>query len=399
MNKDLFDKKLAERMQSHEMQPDDALWSRIETTLDSGSMIVPSAPKKRLFSIVSAISAAAAVLLVAFLLLNNNEPVELLKTPIEPKVAKGEVPTNDESVMESVVVAENEAPVREKRVQSVFSSPSNSSVEVVEVADDEEEKVVSKTIPESSEVKESKERRSVATRTAVPNQSPTTKSYNERIQAKRSGKGSMSINVSGAANFSSSSSVVGNNSGVLAPLKSMNHNNVPSLYSAKKENREWTHNMPLSFAVTFQKMITRKIGIETGLTYTYLYSKSAAENRLDQDIKQRLNYLGVPLSVVYSIAEGKRFGAYAKFGFMVDKALSAKATSYFEDKSQSYDLSRKGVQFSSMLQVGGAYNINNLLSLYIEPTVSYYFDSEQPVSYRTDNDFGFSALVGVRFKF
>lgn len=399
MNKELFDQKLAERMQSHEMQPDDAIWSRIETTLDSGSMIVPSAPKRRLLSIVSAMTAAAAVLLVAFLLLENNEPVKLLKTPVEPKVARGEVPTNDESVMESVVVAQNEVPEREKRVQSVFSSPSSSSDVVMEVVETEEENVVCKTIPESSAREESKERRSVATRVAVTNQPPTTRSYNERTQVKRNGKGSMSINVSGAANFSSSSSVVGNNSGVLAPLKSINHNNVPSLYSAKKENREWTHNMPLSFAVTFQKMFTRKFGIETGLTYTYLYSKSAAENRLDQDIKQHLNYLGVPLSVVYSIAEGKRFGAYAKFGFMVDKALSAKATSYFDDKSQSYDLSRKGVQFSSMLQVGGAYNINNLLSLYIEPTVSYYFDSEQPVSYRTDNEFGFSAIVGVRFKF
>lgn len=398
MSKDVFDKKLAARMQSQKMQPDDALWSRIESTLDSAPVVI--APRKRFLSAVSTISAVAAILLLSFLLLNKNEPVEIITLPVEPLVAKSEVPTNENRVDEAVVVTQSVTPVREKVAKPVLLSSAEAPVKVVnrgktapqEEADQKESPVVT-TIPEK------KEQRSFATKSAAVGDQTPTKTYNERFQLKKGGKGSMSVNVSGAANFSSSSSVVGNNSGMLAPLKSMNHNKVPSLYTARNNNREWKHNMPLSFAVTFQKMFTRKIGIETGISYTYLYSKSAAENQLDQDIKQRLNYLGIPLSIVYSIAEGKRFGAYAKFGLMVDKALSAKATSYFEEKSQSYDLSRKGVQFSSMLQVGGAYNINHYLSLYLEPTVSYYFESNQPVSYRTDNDFGFSANVGVRFKF
>lgn len=378
MSRDIFDKKLADRMHSQEMQPDDAIWSRIESTLDATPIVM--VPKRRnILPIVSTLS-AAAILLLSFLLLNNNTPKEVLK----PIIASSEEVVKIDSVKEVVaVVAQYVAPKREERV----------TPQPVAVKEEEVEEVEPK--PKPVEDAEPTAVRSVKSRAAVNSEQP--KSYNERFQQKKKSDGGYSINVSGAANFSSSTSIIRNNSSVVSQVMSIDNKNSISMYSAKNDKREWEHNIPLSFSVSVQKMFTRKIGIEAGLTYTYLSSESKAEGKLDQDLKQQLNYLGIPISVVYSIADGKRFGVYGKIGFMVDKALSATAKSYFNDKNKSYDLSTKGVQWSSTLQVGGQYHINRHMSLYLEPTVSHYFGSNQPISYRTENDFGFSAIVGLRF--
>lgn len=386
MNRDIFDEKLAQRMQSQQMQPDDAIWSRIESTLDATPMVITS-KQRNIIPLVSTLSAVAAILLLSFLLLNNETPSEVIKTEIQPIVAHSEEVIKIDSVKDVRIVAQYVAPKRKERssVQPV----------VIEEKKEEEEEAEIEPVEEAKPTTVRSVRSSSAVNSNQP--APTGHSYNERFKSKKKGNSGYAINVSGAANFSSTTSIVRNNSNVVSPVLSIDNKHSVSLYSTKQGKREWKHNIPISFSVSVQKMFTRKIGIETGITYTYLSSESKAEGKLDQDLKQRLNYIGIPISVVYSIADGKRFGVYGKIGFMVDKALSATAKSYFNDKSKSYDLSTEGVQCSSTLQVGGQYHINRYMSLYLEPTVSYYLDSKQPVSYRTENDFGFSAIIGLRF--
>ena len=51
------------------------------------------------------------------------------------------------------------------------------------------------------------------------------------------------------------------------------------------------------------------------------------------------------------------------------------------------------------LSVGVSYRFYRDWSLYLEPRYSYYFDNNQPVSYRTENMTLIGVGAGVRFEF
>lgn len=58
-----------------------------------------------------------------------------------------------------------------------------------------------------------------------------------------------------------------------------------------------------------------------------------------------------------------------------------------------------GLQWSLNLSIGVSYRFYRDWSLYLEPRYSYYFDNNQPVSYRTENMTLIGVGVGVRFEF
>lgn len=396
MDRDKLDKKLSERFQSIEMAPDGDMWSRIEKTLDTPATVVTK-PRRRLIPIISSVGIAAAVLL-SFILLQDNAPmdVEVAELP--------QIITTTQSVADNVVatVASDKVLVAQavepkSNVVGVAKRNIIRTPAVVEKIAEERKEVPARDenpVREEETVRGSNTQ--AKTRSAVTANSNELR-YNE--DAKKSKKyGDITLSVSGSGSAGSSSSVM-DNSNTIRPVRGINPNfNILGLYSPKIENRKWRHNMPISFSFTAQKMFSRHFGIETGLTYTYLSSDSEGETILDQDIKQQLHYVGIPVSFVYRFAESGALGFYTKVGFLVDKAVSATSRSYFEDKSQALNVDTGGVQFSSQLQVGASYDITKNLSFYIEPSVSYYFKSSQPVSYRTDNNFGFSFNLGMRFK-
>lgn len=392
MARDKFDKKLADRMFSQEMQPDDAIWNRVEATLDTAAPILLPTTKRRNGLTFATVSSVAAALLLSFLLLNRDEQ------PVEQIVSAPLVEKHDDEVMAPKMdLVEKIEPLvaQVASVQRASRRVAEQPIERVRVSVEAPEEK-NETVKSADETpRPTRKTRSVAV--AENHNTNEQQSGVVNHTEPRRKKNHLAISVSGSGNFSSSSTITGNNS-IVRPMKTINGTNVISLYSSKDSNRKWKHNMPLAFSVTVQKMFTNKIGIETGLTYTYLSSTSKGESILDQDIKQQLNYLGIPLSVFYSIVEGRKFELYAKGGFLVDKAIAAKGTSKLDDKSQSIDINTKGVQFSALLQVGASYNLTNYMSLYLEPTGNYYFRSKEPISYRTENDFGFTAMVGLRFK-
>ena len=161
---------------------------------------------------------------------------------------------------------------------------------------------------------------------------------------------------------------------------------------------DWSHELPLSFAFTVQKMFNRRIGIETGLVYTHLFSNGKVSDLMDIKVKQKLHYLGIPISLVCNIIDGGKFDFYAKGGILIDKAISSTLQISFQDDVTDEKLDMSGVQLSASVQLGISYKLSDLLSLYVEPSMNYNFDNNQLASYRTENNYGFSTLVGVRFR-
>ena len=116
-----------------------------------------------------------------------------------------------------------------------------------------------------------------------------------------------------------------------------------------------------------------------------------------------LHYLGIPVNLVVKLWNSSNWNVYVSGGFMLEKGLRSiyqvEAYNFDEHKSATYRSGIDGLQWSLNLSVGVSYRFYKDWSLYLEPRYSYYFDNNQPVSYRTENMTLIGVGAGVRFEF
>lgn len=160
---------------------------------------------------------------------------------------------------------------------------------------------------------------------------------------------------------------------------------------------------PLSFGFTVRKNLNNRIALESGLVYTYLYSKMNESGSVGYRATLGLHYLGIPVNLVVKLWDNPNWNVYVSGGFMVEKGLRSlyhlKAYRLDEHKTETVRSGIHGLQGSLNLSVGVSYRIYRDWSLYLEPRYSYYFDNNQPVSYRTENTTLIGVGAGVRFEF
>lgn len=174
-------------------------------------------------------------------------------------------------------------------------------------------------------------------------------------------------------------------------------------HTAVKEWGEGNHFPEMSFSLTIGKRVSKRIAIESGLTYTYLYSKfDGAENVSNYELKQHLHYIGIPVNVTaYLLGENSKWSLYASGGVMFEKGLRATykeaVNEIMEQNSGSWSESISGVQWSVNASVGASYDLSKSFSLFIAPRVSYYFDNDQPKSIRTNKDVSFGLNIGLKY--
>ena len=180
-------------------------------------------------------------------------------------------------------------------------------------------------------------------------------------------------------------------------------NNYSSLKNIPENQiKDKTYSIPLSVGITVRKMLNDRLGIETGLVYTYLSTGFVVYAPRYYAADLNLHYLGVPANLVVNLWDKKSWSIYISGGGMVEKGLQ----SVFKRKSiMVYDVnsteksSISGLQWSINGGLGVSYNFFKDMSLYLEPGVSYFFDCDQPMSKRTDDPFIFNLRVGLRYDF
>lgn len=165
---------------------------------------------------------------------------------------------------------------------------------------------------------------------------------------------------------------------------------------------DMTHSVPVSFGLTVRKMLNRTVGIESGLIYTYLSTdfEMRGANRYDASLK--MHYLGIPVNLIVNLNDRKPWNIYVSGGGMVEKGIyfAYKQSSYFSTGAQGKETgSVSGLQWSLNGSFGFSYNLYKGMNLYAEPGFSYYFDTAQPISRRTDNPFNFNLRIGIRYDF
>ncbi|MDR0232217.1 MAG: outer membrane beta-barrel protein [Dysgonamonadaceae bacterium] len=171
------------------------------------------------------------------------------------------------------------------------------------------------------------------------------------------------------------------------------------------ENTDGEYSPPLSFGLSIRKNLNSHWGIETGLVYTYLSSVYRWNYGNAFDATQQLHYLGVPLNgVVYLWKNNPKWNAYVSFGAMLEKGLWMRTvrnehfwSNYTLVTTQKSNID--GWQWSLNSSLGISYRFANKMELYAEPRISYYFDSDQPMSIRTDWPVSVGVGGGLRYSF
>lgn len=163
------------------------------------------------------------------------------------------------------------------------------------------------------------------------------------------------------------------------------------------------HKRPLSVGVGVRKELSDRWGLESGLVYSQLKSEATAtDHSYTQD--QTLHYLGIPVKADVSLYKNKRVNFYAAAGGMAEKCISGKIKTHNEEEGNAYSIheSRKpnALQLSLTAAVGIAYKLNDRLSLYAEPGLSYHFDDGSSFhSIRTEKPLNMNVLCGVRMTY
>lgn len=180
------------------------------------------------------------------------------------------------------------------------------------------------------------------------------------------------------------------------------------VYNQPEVETKYSHKLPVKFGVSFRYGFNKRLGIESGLTYTLLnstFTTAAGTANGNTTGKQTLHYIGIPLNVTYNIIGSKLFNVYASAGGAMEKAVGGyfETTGHVDGKRSETNrnsLKPKELQWSLNASAGAQVNVLNQLGLFVEPGISYRIPSGSHVrSIYTDKQLDFSIGFGIRFNF
>jgi hypothetical protein len=144
-----------------------------------------------------------------------------------------------------------------------------------------------------------------------------------------------------------------------------------------------------------------------GLNYTMLTSRfsgkytkvenGGASLPIAATIRNTQHFIGIPINAYYNIVSRDFVNFYAYAGGTVEKCVADR----YEVQTtpvihHAEDI--KGVQLSANAGIGVEFMIGRYVGLYIDPSLRYYFDCNQPKSIRTAQPLMLGFEMGFRFK-
>ena len=146
--------------------------------------------------------------------------------------------------------------------------------------------------------------------------------------------------------------------------------------------KEYVHDLPLSFGINARYWLTDRLSLESGLEYSYLHS------RLD-DIHTVMHFAGIPLRVDYNLLTAGPVEFYTGLGGKVEKCLKASLG--------GMQVKERDLQWSGSFSIGAQSRLSRNAWIYVQPDISYYFTKTILTSYRTENRLGLTIRAGLRF--
>ena len=166
-----------------------------------------------------------------------------------------------------------------------------------------------------------------------------------------------------------------------------------------------TYGLPVSFGAGVKVGLSKKWSIGVGANYTILtrqfYGKYVKvddngniQKSTSSDIRNTQHYVGIPVNAYYDIVDKDRVNLYAYAGGTVEKCVADNynVLSTFIRHTEKVP----GIQLSANAGIGVEFMLGKHLGLYLDPSVRYYFDCNQPKSIRTVQPLMLGFEMGLR---
>ncbi len=171
----------------------------------------------------------------------------------------------------------------------------------------------------------------------------------------------------------------------------------------KDVRSEMNHHQPIRYSLEVEYMFARKLGVVTGLSYSRLLSDMTSGSEISSyTVKQKMDYLGIPLALSWHMVDKNRFGLYARFGGMGEKALSGVSVTAYDHGNGLHDGDKRRfgedrLQWSVASSIGASVGLWKRFSLFAEPGVSCYFENGSDVdNIYKERPLNFNLTIGVR---
>lgn len=165
-----------------------------------------------------------------------------------------------------------------------------------------------------------------------------------------------------------------------------------------------TYGIPLSFGAGVKIGFNSRWSLGVGLNYTLLSRKFYGEytkvengqitEPVRSNIRNTQHYVGIPVNAYYNIVENRFVNFYAYAGGAVEKCVTDEYRILAKDIIHKEPV--KGVQLSTDLGIGVEFMLGKHLGIYLDPSLRYYFNCNQPKSIRTAQPLMLGFEMGLR---
>lgn len=166
------------------------------------------------------------------------------------------------------------------------------------------------------------------------------------------------------------------------------------------------HKTPVSVGFSVSRYLNDRFALMTGLNYTFLSSSWETNGEVyHNETKQKLHFIGIPLSLSYKIAEWNRFQFYAAAGVMGEVNVAGRLETSKFLKKELYKKENEHTRMKEWLwsvdaRAGVSYPLLRFVSVYAEVGAGYYFDNGSVIeTIHSEKPFNVNLQAGFRLGF
>lgn len=218
-------------------------------------------------------------------------------------------------------------------------------------------------------------------------------------EEKPSHKRGASLTVSGITGTNSAQ-----NSSRVNPMRRPGITEAPKKTGIKETSTNTTYGIPVSAGIGVKVNFAPRWSIGVGVNYTLLTRRfygnyTYVDNGnilkdISSDIRGSQHYIGIPVNFYYDIVNRDQINFYAYAGGTAEKCIADKYQVINTEITHTEKV--KGMQLSADIGIGVEFLIGKHLGIYIDPSLRYYFDNNQPKSIRTAQPLMFGFEMGFR---
>jgi len=172
---------------------------------------------------------------------------------------------------------------------------------------------------------------------------------------------------------------------------------------------ESEYGIPLSLGVGLRYYILPRFSVGTGLNYTLLtrtfeglYEEVESGKVVSSEtgtVRHAMHYLGIPLNLYYDVISAEKIKFYVYGGGEMEYAVANNYSVPTSGSTINCSFPIDKLQWSVGAGLGVEFKLSKLLGLYLDPSVSYYFECGQPNNVRSARPLMFNFDAGLRFNF